>query len=510
MISSISIEEYLSRDLENWNWIKDINKETLIKELKKVFPSYAYKTFEPYKHQIEMLLIGIINPNFLFFSTMGTGKTRISLDILQYYKSKKLIKKALIICYNVSSIDTWVDEIELHTDFTYTPLYGTTLERKDMLKEVSTDITILNYTGLQRICTVNHKNKWIIIDNKINKYFSNFDFVIFDESHLFKSKDSLTYKICNKITNKIPIRYALTGTPMGRNPKDLWSQFQVIDKGETLGNNINLFMEAFYKEEKNLYFPGYTYNFDKTKKKVLNKLVSNKSIRYEDDEVNELPKLIHITKKVNFPTDNYNYYEELKSKIISLKNLNFTDKENNFIKLRQICSGFVNFKNEFDEKSTIIFMDNPKMDALEELIESIDSEAKIIISNEFILSGNLICEMLKKRKEKFSRLYGGTKDKVGSKNEFKKGNSRILVLNSQSGGVSENFQISHYLICYELPTSPIIYNQLIKRVHRTGQTEKTRIYKLIVKNSIEEKILRYLKEGKDLFEAIIKGEEDLI
>jgi SNF2 family DNA or RNA helicase len=145
-----------------------------------------------------------------------------------------------------------------------------------------------------------------------------------------------------------------------------------------------------------------------------------------------------------------------------------------------------------------------------DIINKLPPDEKIVISYEYTGSGDEICKVLEKNKIKYTRLYSETKDKTDAINKFKKDPKyRVIVLNSKSGGVSINLQNSHRMIIYELPTSPIIYQQLIPRIYRTGQTEKTFIYILEIKDSIDIKVKTFLLLGKNYFNSIIEGKDEV-
>jgi SNF2 family DNA or RNA helicase len=505
MVSPDAINEYMDKNLENYNWIKDLPKAVLMDKLYEVWPDYDWKTYNPFRHQIAMLLLGLMNPNFLFFSTMGTGKTRVAIDLVRYYQ-----KKALVVCFNVASIDTWKTEIDIHSDLSCIELYGTKEERIAKLQE-DKDIYIINYTGLQVLLAdlVNHSRE--INYKAIAEFKKKFGMIILDESHLCKSRESLTYRLCRELTKNITNRYALTGTPMGRDPQDLWSQFYLIDRGETLGSSIGIFRAAFFKEEEN-YWGGNIYKFNHRLEGRLNSRIANKSITYVESEVNDLPELMQIPHMIHLPKDINEYYATLVSgisnKLITKEDIR--DMENAFIRMRQLCSGFIDFENEDGDRTKINFSSNPKLEALEDIINSVPPNKKVVIFNEFTYSGELICKLLKQMKIKYTRLYGETKDKSGAVQKFLTDpNYRVFVVNSKSGGMSLNLQVANYVVYYELPISNIIYSQSIKRVHRTGQTDRVYAYYLLIKGSIEEKIMGYLQKGEDIFTAIIQGREKL-
>lgn len=503
MIKKASIKEFLEQELDDWSGIKKLTKQELLAEIKAIYPKYKPKKYELYKHQLAMLLLGMITEQFLFFAQMGSGKTLVSIELMKYFKWKQKVNKVLVVCLNVTSIDSWCDEFKLHSDLKVTPLLGTTEERRKLLDKKS-DAYIINYAGLQRLLSKKEerkgKNKFVADDKYIKQFAKMFDMVIFDESHQFKNKKSLTQTLCNKLTNYIPYRFGLTGTPMGRNPLDLWTQFYVMDKGETLGRNITLYRESFFKEQVN-YFGGVTYVLNKKLEGELSRRLNNRSLTVPEEEANELPPMVVIDKALRFPKDNLAQYQNVRRQLAELQK-NSLEKENMFHKMRQICSGYMNIEDRY-----INFEENPKLEMLEDLIESIGTDEKVIISTEYTHSGDIIADLLDKMKIKYVRLYGKTKDKIGVKNEYLKNDKiKIFLINSRSGGQSLNLQIGHYMILYETPVSPIYYEQLIKRVHRTGQTKKTFIYRFVTKDTVESDICDYLQEGKDLYNSLIKGE----
>ena len=111
----------------------------------------------------------------------------------------------------------------------------------------------------------------------------------------------------------------------------------------------------------------------------------------------------------------------------------------------------------------------------------------------------------------FVSARGETKDTVQNIRKFKKDDAcKILVINLATGAYGPNFQIANYEFFYESPSDPILRSQAEKRCRRPGQ-KKNRVYIIdpvvICKNSVEEKILEFLKEGKDLFDCIIEGQK---
>ena len=83
-------------------------------------------------------------------------------------------------------------------------------------------------------------------------------------------------------------------------------------------------------------------------------------------------------------------------------------------------------------------------------------------------------------------------------------------MNSESGstGVDGLQEVCRYLVFFESPVSPITRKQAIKRVHRPGSSRKVFIYDLIMQNSVDVRILDFIEEGRNLFEALVNGQID--
>lgn len=522
MISKTAIANFLRRETKIVHDVKSLKKS----QWQNLFfgnTSLPTKT-APYTHQFACSYLGIIENEFLFFCSMGLGKTKIILDTFSYrklhFKKSEKYSRVLVLSPNRLTVDTWEEQTNVHSNLSSISLTGTIEERwdallmmkgKDGFSSEKTDLILLNYTGLLMMVTDNIKNKWVINKEKLNKFCSHFDSVVFDEIHLLKNKSSLSFKICNKISKSCKARFGLTGTPFNRNPIDLWSIFYLIDRGKSLGETISLFREAFFTSKKNIW--GFKngrqlYSKDYTLKKELEPVLKDKmegvSIRYSKEEVQDLPEKVYITSNYKLPSSTMSFY--LKEKESSSDS--FEEIENKYIKRRQICSGYLGYRDEDGQKGFMAFDENPKLDLLIELIKQTEEEAKVVVALEYIESGNMVCERLKEEKIKFERIYSGTKDKIASKNQFmSKKDCKVLVGNSKSIGIGVDGlqKVSSYLFMYESPSSNIDRMQLEDRLHRTGQTNRTFIYDLCFdhEESVEKKILSFIKEGKNYFQSLI-------
>ena len=513
LISRRVVDEFLNRKMDSYNWMKKCKRAELEAYLEDLPFDVQFKT-KPFIHQLVCVILGLELGNFLFLLDMGTGKTKLSLDCANILKLSGKIDKTLVLVPEPINIASWEDEISIHTDLRAVGLSGTRDERIEKLHSDG-DIYIINYMGLQALVSTIQKrvkrgktvSERVIVKKELNALAKMFDCIIYDELHKCKNKETLSYRICKQLTNRAKFAYGLTGTPFGRDPIDFWAEFYLVDKGETLGKTLGLYRSAYFKEKQG-WFGGTTYEFDRTKRRNLSRRLKHRSIRYADWECNDLPKKVYQTVAVNFENSAHDYYQNIIKTIIDMGGGSPDQAENNFVKLRQIASGFAKVEVDGDVV-TMDFPDNPKIAALKELILSVPPDRKMVIFYEFVKSGDLIEDLLKEIKIGYVRLDGTVKGKDKGRKALHKFNKdakcRVFSANSKSGGVGLNLQVANYEFFYESPVSPIVRSQAEKRCHRTGQTRKTFIYSIIVKGSVEEKIEEFIEEGKDLFKELVES-----
>ena len=138
------------------------------------------------------------------------------------------------------------------------------------------------------------------------------------------------------------VKYDLTGTPFGRNPMDLWTQFYAIDRGATLGKTLGIFRECFFTTKIN-YWGGYEYTFDSKMEKKLYQVLKNRSLYYKDTECQDLPEQVFTDVVVSFPVDTHQYYKKVVEELIASKG-NYQLMQNAFMRMRQIASGYMRYQ----------------------------------------------------------------------------------------------------------------------------------------------------------------------
>jgi SNF2 family DNA or RNA helicase len=511
-VSKRVVEDFLKRPLKRSGKAKRFSEAALDRKIRKLLPRPRFNT-KPYRHQKICFLLGLKRESYLLFLEMGLGKSKVTLDLFNYRRKQKKARRAIVLVPNVSNVGAWEEEIEKHSpgleaigiDFAGRE------ERMDALKRG--DLVIVTYMGWLRMLCDNVEGK-LVLNKSYAKEFSNrFQFIVFDECTAMKNHQSLTYRTAHFVAKRIRFKFGLTGTPFDKDPQDLWSQFKVIDQGETLGQSLGLFRECFCTAEKDYWSNYPKYTFDKRKKKKLRRMLENRSIFFGEKECLDLPPTVggieHGLMTRPVPFEAHKYHEKLVEEVRASKG-NYQLLKNSYIRMRQLASGFLSFKDD-EEKIKVTLPKNPKLDALVDLLkELLEGKGKIIVFNEFIHSGELISKQLEEEEIKHWRIYSKTKRKNEKIKAFKESGGRRVLVGSRSISYGLNLQCASYIVFFESPDSCIVRRQTERRIRRPGQERKTFIYDLVVKGSIEEKILTLLVEGKDLHDALLEGKEVLM
>ena len=508
LISPKVVRGFLDAPRESHVWMKKLPRSTI-----KNLVTDEWKDFhtEPYLHQWVCMALGISYPQFLFLLDMGLGKTFVILNLLRYHKARTGLKQTLVLAPSAVNLDTWVKQITKHApQLTYQLLVGSATER-EALVETSADLCLMNYAGLSVYMTKFAKKTKgkgehrVFVQSKVNKFASRFNGLVLDESHKLGAQDALVSRLVGRVAENCHVRYGATGTPFGRNPLRLWSQFKLIDDGETLGETMPMFRQAFYTGKVN-YFGGTEWTFDERLEPRLHQIIQHRSIRYEDEECNDLPKMVEETISVPLSAEQKVYYNRALAKLKETRG-DYRSLQNPFMRLRQITAGFLGLKTEDDERTEEIFTENAKLAALLDLLESVPVGSKVVVFHEFHPSGELIEEVFKLLGVQYAAMRGGKKNVVEYNRFLKDPACTALVANSVSGGtgVDELQYVSRFVVFYELPVNPADYWQAVKRVYRTGQSNRVYKYILEAKGTVDEKVYGFIKEGRNLFEAVCNG-----
>lgn len=415
---------------------------------------------------------------------MGLGKTLQAITFLQHVIDKNKKETHLVIC-PTSLLYNWENELKKFAPkLTYHIHHGTAraVDVKDWKKK---NIIITSYGSVR---------------SDIEQLLQiKFGYIICDESHVIKNPSSQTARAVMMLQSRN--RLILSGTPIQNNTMDLYSQMQFINPG-LLGN------KEFFKTE----FATPIDRFgSKEKSAQLRKLVYPFLLRRKKEQVaKDLPPKTEITLWCEMGEEQRKVYNDLKHYYREnlLHKIEQEGVGSNAIyilegltRLRQACNAPQLIKEgNFSTKESV---------KLEELLNEIEDNTgghKVLVFSQFTGMLKLIAEEMQRRNIPYLYLDGSTKAEERPKlvEQFQlKDDEKIFLISLKAGGIGLNLTAADYVYLVDPWWNPAAEQQAIDRTHRIGQQNKVFAYKMICRDTVEEKILALQERKKSLADDLI-------
>ncbi len=418
---------------------------------------------------------------------MGLGKT---VQVLAYLQSKREqasaeSEAATLLVVPKSLIVNWQRESEKFTPGLRFLEYMGNFRSKDTSTFNDYDVILTTYGTMLRDIEL------------LRKY--NFAHIILDKSQAIKNPLAKSAKAARLLHGNQ--RIVLTGTPVENNTFELWSQFAFLNPG-LLGN-----MDYFKREFANPIESGG----DEESAALLRKLVYPFILRRTKEQVApELPPrtervvytdMIPAQKKLYTQTRE-RYRAELLGLIESdgIQDVRFKILEG-LLRLRQIAI----HPALVDKKYT---GEAPKFEVLLETLETLQAENhKALIFSQFVETLKLVKKELDARKMKYVYLDGQTPNRQSRVDQFQNDPSYpFFLISLKAGGVGLNLTAADYVIHLDPWWNPAVEMQASDRAHRIGQEKPVFIYKIIARDTVEEKILQLQEKKRALVKSLIATE----
>ena len=422
---------------------------------------------------------------------MGLGKTLQTITFLQYLKEKYEGSTHLVVC-PTSLIYNWQTELEKFAPaLNYHIYYG---KERDFSEEhfENYDLVLTSYGVLR-----------LDIEQLMQFHWH---YVILDESQAIKNPDAQVTKALQLINSKN--RLILSGTPVQNNTYDLYAQFNFINPG-LLGNR------EFFKTE---FANPIDKNTDAEKSSQLRRLVYPFLLRRTKAQVApDLPDKTETILWCDMPKDQravYNHYKEYYRKMLMQKieeeGLNKAGMYvlEGLLRLRQICDSPQLLKAKDVKSKTSI-----KINELVRELEENSGGHKQLVFSQFTEMLGLIRIELEKEGISYCYLDGSTpaEKRQEAVEQFQNNAEyRVFLISLKAGGVGLNLTAADYVYLVDPWWNPAVEQQAIDRTHRIGQTQKIFAYKMICKDTVEEKILELQGRKKQLANDLVTEDAGFI
>lgn len=418
---------------------------------------------------------------------MGLGKTLQIIAFLLAAKEENRLGTALIVT-PASLVYNWQAEFEKFAPkLSVATITGTKSERERKLEKCGkVDVLITSYDLLKRDI----------------KAYENIDFTyqVIDEAQYIKNHTTATAKSVKVIRSGV--RFALTGTPIENRLSELWSIFDFL-------------------------MPGFLYSYDLFRRDIESPIVKNKDEaamqrlkrmvepfilrRLKEDVLSDLPEKIEEVHYVQFEAEQRHLYDGqavyMKKLLEGQNDIAFQKSKFQILaeitKIRQICCDpglcFDNYKGE-----------SAKRIACMDLIKSaISGEHKVLLFSQFTSLLALLEDDLRAEGISYYKITGETskEDRIGMVNRFNSDDIPVFLISLKAGGTGLNLTGADIVIHYDPWWNLAAQNQATDRAHRIGQTKTVSVYKLIAKDSIEEKILSIQEQKSQLADEVLAGKQ---
>lgn len=424
---------------------------------------------------------------------MGLGKTLQVIGLLAANAAEQDGEKAaaedraaLIVC-PASLVYNWKHEFEKFAPtLSVTMVTGTAAERAEIIKNArGCDILLTSYDLLKR---------------DIREYEGyRFRCQVIDEAQYIKNHNTQAAKAVKTI--QAAFKLALTGTPVENRLSELWSIFDYLMPG---------FLYGYTRFRQELELP-IVQNGDADTTKRLQKLIAPFVLRrLKKDVLTDLPDKVEETvvaqlsgeqqklydahvKRLMLMLDKQSEEEFRSSKITILSELT---------KLRQLCCDpgliYEDYRGESAKLELCIHM----------LQNAVEGGHKVLLFSQFTSMLDRLAERLSAEKIGYYMLTGAT-DKAKRAEltaAFAEDAVPVFLISLKAGGTGLNLTAADMVIHYDPWWNQAVQNQATDRAHRIGQKHVVNVYKLVMKDTIEENILKLQEKKRELADQILNGE----
>lgn len=475
----------------------------------KFLAAYPYKN-KPFLHQQAYLTRFWKTRHAALFADMGTGKSFMVINNIAMLYDNGAINAALIVAPK-GVYRNWLDsEIPKHlpTHIVHRIAIWSPTPRKaeqqamDNLFEVSEDLKILimNIEALSTEKGVRFANRYLLCHDV---------FMAIDESTTIKTHTAARSKNAVKVGKAAKYKRIMTGSPVTKSPMDLFQQCEFLHP-ECLGVSSYYAFQARYAVtvERTLSSHSFKQVVGYRRLDELQDKLDKFSFRVTKDECLDLPDKLYTKREVELTSEQEKAYAQMKSMALAQFNQGITSTVNaltQIMRLHQIVCGHVKLDN-----GEIIHLPNKRIEELLSIIE--ESSGKAIIWANYRHDIEAIKLALSKEygMKSVGTYYGDTdadeRQRVVKDFQDPDSELRFFVGNPKTGGYGLTLTAANIVVYYSNSFDLEVRLQSEDRAHRIGQSKNVTYIDLICPGTVDEKIVKALKEKIDIASQVL-GEE---
>lgn len=443
----------------------------------------ANKIPKLYEHQATTAEFLSKTPRAFITSSPGTGKTRSVVEAYTQNKTGRL----LVICPKSIMEASWGADIKsFNPELTYS-VYNT--KKKELTFATGADIVIINHDAV----------KWVVKNSKI---LDNFDWLVVDEFTSFKHRTSQRSKALRKIAAQFEHRVMLSGTPNSNEITDIWHPTLILDDGTRLGTNFFSFRNSVCSPRQ----VGPSAQMVKWEAKpgsveAFADILREITIRYELEEVLDMPDHIIRTIETTLSPAHMRQYEELKAQSVleleegDITAVNAAVRAN---KLLQLVSGAV-----YNEDGGVTAIHSDRYNLIMELVQ--ERQHTVVVVNWRHQTEQLI-DLADSLKISWTRIDGSVSmdDRTQAVEEFQNGQHQVIFIHPSSAAHGITLTKGTTTI-WASPTHNLEhFVQANHRIYRAGQKKRTETILVAAKGTLEPNVYDALNNKEVAMRDLLK------
>ncbi len=421
---------------------------------------------------------------------MGLGKTLQALSLLLKIRETDGKKPTLVVA-PTSVLPNWEREAQKFAPTLQTAVWhgSDRKEKAASLKDV--DLVLTSYALIRRDL------------EELSKV--GFRYVILDEAQNIKNADSATAQACKSLPSDL--RLALTGTPLENRLSELWSIFDFLMPG-FLGS-ASTFSERY---EHPIQVQGSPEAKDRLRRRIQPFILR----RLKTEVAKDLPPRTETVSYCEMEPGQAALYREVLDE--SRRKVSEAIEKQGFnrsrvsilaalMRLRQVCCD----PRLLKMPAGTLLPPSAKLERFMEMVDDLVAEGhRALVFSQFTQMLELLTQAADARGLKYMYLDGRTKDRMARVDAFNDPNGPpLFFISLKAGGTGLNLTAADYVIHFDPWWNPAVEDQATDRTHRIGQTKSVFSYKLITRNTVEEKILTLQRRKKELAAGVLGTGEDL-
>jgi superfamily II DNA or RNA helicase len=446
----------------------------------------------PYQKQGVAWLRFLRENNFggILADEMGLGKTLQTLALVKHARENRLATAPVLVVCPTSLVFNWLAEAGKFTPgLRVLALHGP--NREPLFEQIpSYDVVVTSYALIRR---------------DAERYRGlEFDTVVLDEAQHIKNRETQNAQAVKAV--RANHRLVLTGTPLENSVLDLWSIFDFLMPGYLGGA----------RDFRERYELPITREKDaRSQRRLARRLRPFLLRRLKREVAPDLPARLEQVSFCELTSDQRAVYQQVieasRKEVLEAVGAQGLAKSrmmilNALLRLRQVCCDLRLLKIDGTNPA------NPsgKLDLFGELLEEvIDGGHRALVFSQFVSMLTLLKEKLEAEGIEYCYLDGSTADRPAAVRKFQEdADIPVFLISLKAGGVGLNLTGADTVIHFDPWWNPAVEDQATSRAHRIGQTRVVTSYKLITRETVEEKILALQKRKRDIIQATIGGEEE--